>query len=340
MDLPKCFGKAISRGNAPHQVPLRRIASRQTGGPPLSETSAKPIWKRDFSGWRTDLRAIVEHPNWERTILTIIVLNAVTLGLETSGTVMAQVGPFLLALNYIFLSIFVVEIAARLIAHGMSFWRDPWSVFDFLVVGVALIPATESLSGLRALRILRVLRLISAVPSMRRVVAGLFAAIPGMTAVVLLLALIFYVFSVMATMLYGETFPQYFGTIGESAYSLFQIMTLESWSQGIVRPVLEVHPLAWLFFIPFILVTSFAVLNLFIGIIVDSMQEKARERMEALQEQSLADVESQREAAGQEHDWEAREFGNMLEELRAVRAEVSALRARLEVDNSDDSKGS
>jgi len=295
----------------------------------LSETSAKPAWQRGVPEWRARLRALVDHPTWERVILTIIVLNAVTLGLETSDSVMAQVGPLLLVLDGIFLTIFVFEIALRLIAHGARFWRDPWSVFDFLVVAVALVPATESLSGLRALRILRVLRLISAVPSMRRVVSGLFRAIPGMSAVVALLALIFYVFSVMATMLYGDTFPQYFGTIGESAYSLFQIMTLESWSQGIVRPVLEVHPLAWLFFIPFILMTSFAVLNLFIGIIVDSMQEQARERLEALQEQSHADAEHTLSAVDKEHDWQAKEFRKVLEELRSVRTEVASLRAQL-----------
>ncbi len=307
---------------------------------PLTETSAKPVWKRDMSEWRMRLRAVVDHPAWERTILTIIVLNAVTLGLETSDTVMARVGPLLLALDKIFLSIFVVEIAARLIGHGARFWRDPWSVFDFSVVAVALVPATESLSGLRALRILRVLRLISAVPSMRRVVSGLFRAIPGMTAVVMLLALIFYVFSVMATMLYGDTFPEYFGTIGESAYSLFQIMTLESWSQGIVRPVLEVHPLAWLFFIPFILMTSFAVLNLFIGIIVDSMQEQARERLEALQEQSHADAEQTLSAVDKEHDWQAREFSKVIEELKTVRSEVAALRAQLDSGKSGGSSES
>ncbi|RIA55248.1 ion transporter [Dichotomicrobium thermohalophilum] len=296
----------------------------------MSETSAKPAWKRDASEWRARVRTLVDHPAWERTILTIIILNAVTLGLETSDSVMGQVGPLLLALDAIFLTIFVVEIAARLIAHGARFWRDPWSVFDFSVVAVALIPATESLSGLRALRILRALRLISAVPSMRRVVTGLFAAVPGMTTVVMLLALIFYVFSVMATMLYGDTFPQYFGTIGRSAYSLFQIMTLESWSESIVRPVLDVHPMAWLFFIPFILVTSFAVLNLFIGIIVDSMQEQARERLEALQEQGIVDVESQRQAAEEEHDWQAQEFRKLMEELKSVRAEVASLRAQLD----------
>jgi voltage-gated sodium channel len=295
----------------------------------LTETSDKSLWKGDVSVVRPRLRALVEHPGWEKTVLTIIVLNAITLGLETSGTAMAYAGTLLKTLDSIFLTIFVFEIALRLLAHGARFWRDPWSVFDFFVVAVALIPATESLSGLRALRILRVLRLISAVPSMRRVVSGLFRAIPGMGAVVMLLSLIFYVFSVMATMLYGENFPQYFGTIGESAYSLFQIMTLESWSQGIVRPVLEVHPLAWLFFIPFILMTSFAVLNLFIGIIVDAMQEQARERLEALQEQSHADAEQTLSAVDKEHDWQAREFRKVLEELRSVRSEVASLRTQL-----------
>ena len=296
----------------------------------MSETSAKPRWTSNASPWRRRLRALVDHPAWERTILTIIVFNAITLGLETSDSVMERVGPLLLTLDTIFITIFVIEITVRLIAHGARFWRDPWSVFDFIVVAIALIPATESLSGLRALRILRVLRLISAVPSMRRVVSGLFRAIPGMGAVVALLALIFYVFAVMATMLYGDSFPEYFGTIGESAYSLFQIMTLESWSQGIVRPVLEVHPLAWLFFIPFILMTSFAVLNLFIGIIVDSMQEQARERLEALQGEGMMGAEGQRQAMDEEHDWQASEFRKLMEELKGVRAEVASLRAELD----------
>ena len=295
----------------------------------MTETSVKPVCSRD-ANFRTRLRALVDHPMWERTILSIIVLNAITLGLETSDSVMAQVGPLLLALDSIFLTIFVFEIALRLVAHGARFWRDPWSIFDFLVVTVALVPATESLSGLRALRILRVLRLISAVPSMRRVVSGLFRAIPGMGAVLMLLSLIFYVFSVMATMLYGDNFPQYFGTIGESAYSLFQIMTLESWSESIVRPVLDEHPMAWLFFIPFILMTSFAVLNLFIGIIVDSMQEQARERLEAMQEQSHTDAEQTLSAVDKEHDWQAAEFRKLMDELKTVRTEVTSLRAQLD----------
>ena len=336
-DLAKmrCQGDITVRHTMPDAVILGPCVTPEDQ--PLSGTSAKPVWKRDVSSWRARLRSLVEHPSWERVILAIIILNAVTLGLETSDSVVARVGPLLKTLDTIFLTIFVVEIATRLIAHGARFWRDGWSIFDFFVVAVALVPATESLSGLRALRILRALRLISSVPSMRRVVTGLFAAIPGMSTVVMLLALIFYVFSVMATMLYGDSFPEYFGTIGRSAYSLFQIMTLESWSEEIVRPVLEVHPFAWLFFIPFILMTTFAVLNLFIGIIVDSMQEQARERLEALQEQSHADAEQQLETVDKEHDWQAREFRKVIDELKTMRAEVSALRAQLDAGKDESS---
>jgi voltage-gated sodium channel len=135
-------------------------------------------------------------------------------------------------------------------------------------------PATGNLSVLRALRILRVLRIVGMVPSLKRVVGGLVAALPGMGSILLLLTLVFYVFSVMATKLYGASFPEWFGSIPASAYSLFQIMTLESWSMGIVRPVMEVHPMAWAFFLPFIACRPpFTVLNLFIGIIVSAMQE-------------------------------------------------------------------
>ncbi|MEL7447314.1 MAG: ion transporter, partial [Pseudomonadota bacterium] len=128
-------------------------------------------------------------------------------------------------------------------------------------------------SVLRALRILRALRLLSVVPSMRRVIVGLFSAIPSIGTVIVMLSLLFYISAVMATNLFGDVFPQWFGSLGASLYSLFQIMTLESWSMGIVRPVMEIYPYAWAFFVPFILLTSFIVLNLFIGVIVNAMSE-------------------------------------------------------------------
>ena len=237
------------------------------------------------------IRALVTSRGWEAFIVALILINAVVLGLMTSQTVMAAIGPVLAFADEAILAIFAIEILLRISVFRLRFFTDPWSLFDFFVVAIALVPATRELSVLRSLRILRVLRLISVVPSLRRVVGGLVAALPGMASIVFLMALIFYVFSVMATSLYGATFPDWFGSIGASAYSLFQIMTLESWSMGIVRPVMEVHPLAWIFFVPFIMVTAFAVLNLFIGIIVSGMQqdveaEASRSRDALLEEQT------------------------------------------------------
>jgi len=167
----------------------------------------------------------------------------------------------------------VSELVAKIYAYRGRFFLNGWNIFDFLIVGISLVPAGQGLSALRALRILRVLRVISVAPSLRRVVEGFVTALPGMGSVFLLMALIFYVGSVIATKLFADSFPQWFGTLGQSAYSLFQIMTLESWSMGIVRPVMEVYPLAWAFFIPFIMVTTFAVVNLLVGLIVNSMQD-------------------------------------------------------------------
>jgi voltage-gated sodium channel len=211
------------------------------------------------------------------TVIGVIVVNAVVLGLETSETAMAAAGPLLIGIDRLCLAIFTVEIALKLVAHGGRFFRSGWNVFDFVIVGIALVPAGEGLSVLRALRILRVLRVISVAPRLRRVVEGFVRAIPGMGSVFLLMALVFYIGAVMSTKLFGETFPQWFGTLGDSAYSLFQIMTLESWSMGIVRPVMEVYPYAWAFFVPFILVTTFAVVNLLVGLIVNSMQDAHHE---------------------------------------------------------------
>ncbi len=214
-------------------------------------------------------------------ILGVIIFNAIILGLETSDTLMAQAGGLIKALDRVCLVIFVVEILLKLFAHRLNFFRNGWNVFDFLIVGIALLPGTGGLSVLRALRILRVLRVISVAPRLRRVVEGFVSALPGMGSVFLLMAIIFYIGSVMATKLFGDSFPEWFGTLGLSAYSLFQIMTLESWSMGIVRPVMEVFPAAWLFFVPFIMVTTFAVVNLLVGLIVNSMQEAHAEETNA-----------------------------------------------------------
>ena len=227
------------------------------------------------------LAILLESPRVANFIIAVIVVNAITLGLETSRIAMEAAGPIIEMIDRICLSIFVTEILAKLIAHRFRFFRNGWNVFDFMIVGVALMPGGAGLSVLRALRILRVLRVISVAPSLRRVVEGFVTALPGMGSVFMLMALIFYIGSVMATKLFASSFPQWFGNLGSSAYSLFQIMTLESWSMGIVRPVMEVYPYAWMFFVPFIMVTTFAVVNLLVGLIVNSMQDAHAEESNA-----------------------------------------------------------
>ncbi|WP_417603881.1 ion transporter [Primorskyibacter flagellatus] len=222
---------------------------------------------------RVRVGTLIDRRSVQNFILGVILFNAVILGLETSAPLMARFGDLIHALDQICLSIFVIEIGMKLFARGPAFFRNGWNVFDFVIVGISLIPAAQGLSVLRALRILRLLRVLSVTPSLRRVVEGLMSALPGMGSVFLLTGLIFYIGAVMATKLFGAIFPEWFGTLAKSAYSLFQIMTLESWSMGIVRPVMEVYPYAWAFFVPFILVTTFTVVNLVVGLIVNSMQD-------------------------------------------------------------------
>ncbi len=232
-----------------------------------------------------------ESDRFQYAITILIIVNAIILGAETSPTMVANYGEVLELLDKTILFVFIVEISAKLIYRGFGFFRNGWNVFDFLVVGIALAPATGPFAIVRALRILRVLRLLSVIPQMRTVVQAFLSAIPGMLSIVALILLIFYVSAVLATNLYGTDFPAWFGHIGRSMYSLFQIMTLESWSMGIVRPVMELHPYAWIFFVPFILLTSFAVINLFIGVIVDSMQTQHRQVATELKSESQSIAE-------------------------------------------------
>lgn len=256
----------------------------------------------------TALRTFLESRNFQGFIIAVIVINAITLGLETSPTVMSAAGGFLLALDRAALGVFVIEILLKLIAYRHRFFNSGWNVFDFIIVAITLAPTGEGMAVLRSLRILRALRLVSVVPSMRKVVNALLRAIPGMTSVLTLLLLVFYVSAVMSTKLFGADFPDWFGSIGASFYTLFQVMTLESWSMGIVRPVMDVHPLAWIFFVLFILLTTFAVLNLFIAIVVDAMT--VVEHTEQTETRALVSTD----------------HNALMSEMRALRAEIAALR--------------
>ena len=245
---------------------------------------------------RQQLSDFLDRPQVQYAIIAVIVVNAIVLGMETSQTLMAAAGPLIIGIDKACLAIFTVEIAAKLFARGGKFFRSGWNLFDFAVVAISYVPDAGGLSVLRALRILRVLRLVSVMPRLRRVIEGFLSAVPGMASVFGLMALIFYIAAVISTKLFGASFPDWFGTLGRSAYSLFQIMTLESWSMGIVRPVMEVYPYAWVFFVPFILVTTFAVVNLVVGLIVNSMQDAHAEEevaaTEAYREEIVARLEA------------------------------------------------
>ena len=230
---------------------------------------------------RARLSAFLDRPAVRNFITAVILFNAVLLGLETMPDVMATAGPLIRALDKICLAIFVVELVGKMIAYGRRFWGDGWNLFDTAIVGIAILPGSGAFSVLRALRILRVLRIVSVFPRLRRVVEGLVTALPSMGSVFVLMGIIFYIGAVMATTLFGAAFPEWFGNLPRSGYTLFQIMTLESWSMGVVRPVMEIFPYAWAFFVPFILMTTFAVVNLLVGLVVNSMQDAHAEESNA-----------------------------------------------------------
>jgi voltage-gated sodium channel len=269
---------------------------------------------------RARVARLVASARFQQAVTALILLNAITLGLETSATVMAAYGPVLEATDSALLWLFTAELALRILAFRGRFLRDPWGIFDLVVIGIAWAPASGDLAVLRSLRVLRVLRLLSVVPSLRNVVEAMLAALPGMGSIVLLMGLMFYVSGVMAAKLFGESMPEKFGTLGDSVFTLFQLMTLEGWVEDIVKPAMENHPGALLFFIPFIVISTFVVLNLFLGVIVESIQtlREARESADAKAAQAATDA-----AASAAHA----DSQMLMSEVRALRSEIAALRA-------------
>lgn len=287
---------------------------------------------------RANIERLVSAPAFDRLIIALIILNAATLGLETSPSFMARYGEIAGALDFAILLVFTIEVALRIYAYRLGFFRTAWGWFDLIVVVVSYLPSLSGLSALRVFRVFRLFRLISMVPKMRRVIDGFFAALPGMGGVVAVLGLIFYVSAVITTQIFGQadfsTLPEgvteedvavmreLYGTMGASFFTLFQLMTLEDWAGGIVLPTMKVFPNALLFFIPYIVVTAFAVLNLFIGIIVDGMQDDREQQVEEEAAERKQEAERLRR---QDIAREDRRFEEVLEELRAVKLELAAL---------------
>lgn len=261
------------------------------------------------NGITARLTAFVESAVFRNSIMVVILINALALGLVTLPFEARWFIDILPLIDQIVIAIFLVELVLRLIAYRLRFFTSGWNWFDLIVILVSVVPMAGSFSVLRSLRILRAFRLFSVMPQMRKVVEALLNAIPGMGAVIAVLALMFYVSSVMATKLFALTNPDRFGTLGDSAFSLFQVMTLEGWAADLALPVMEFHPWAWAFFLVFIVLTSFAILNLFIAIIVDSLQSKH------------FDADEQRDAEVGE------DVVELQSEIAGLRGEIAALTA-------------
>ncbi|MFO1495315.1 MAG: ion transporter [Lysobacterales bacterium] len=259
------------------------------------------------------LQRLLESTRFQAFIIAVIVLNAITLGFETDAGMIERHGELLHWFDRVALLIFTVEIVLKLIVYRLRFFRDPWNVFDFIIVAIALVPASGAFSVLRAMRILRALRLVSMVQSMRRVVAALLSALPGMGSIITLLTLVLYIAAVMGTKLFAATSPEYFGSLGKTLFTLFQVMTMEGWAD-IARDIMAVQPWAWVFFLVFIMVSTFTVLNLFIAVVVNAMQENVAADLKAEQEAEAAGAHDEREL--------------ILSELRALRASVDRLQQR------------
>jgi len=223
------------------------------------------------------VKKLVDSQWFQNFIIGLIIINGITMGLETSKDIVEQFGTILHVFDKLVITIFTIEIVLRIYVHRISFFKDAWSLFDFVIVAISLAPTGGGFEIFRVLRVFRLFRLVTVIPQMRKIVLALVSVIPGMASIAGLLSLLFYIFAIMSVQLFGETFPAWFGTLGDAFYTLFQIMTLESWSMGIARPVMEVYPLAWLFFVPFIFVVTFIMINLIIAVVVDAMNDLKEE---------------------------------------------------------------
>ncbi len=265
-------------------------------------------------GRRGDIERFMSRPFIQHMLITLIIVNAAILGIETNPEIMASIGKELILLDHAILWVFIAEIVLLIAARGWHFFKDLWCIFDFLVVAIALVPATGSLSVLRALRVLRILRLINKIESMRRVVSALLGSLPGLGSVFGLVLIVFYVSGVIATNMYSAEFPKRFGTLGMSFYTLFQVMTLKGWSKEIARPIMAIYPSAWIFFLIFIFISTFIVVNLFVAVIVDSINS----------------IKHHEENKGNEHKEE-----DVAANIRALRQEIAELKTMIKSNTND-----
>ena len=263
---------------------------------------------------QTNVRRFVEHRWFQKFIVGLIILNSVLIGLETSPRYMNAFGYYIDQIDRIILFVFVLEMLLKLYAYGLNFFKSAWNLFDGIVILVSVIPSIgASFAVLRALRILRTLRLLKNIPKLKIIIESLLHAIPSIGWIGVLLVIIFYIFAVIGNNLFGAAYPEYFGSLTDTFYTLFQIMTLESWSSNIARPIIDDHPFATIYFVVFILIATYTTLNIFIAIVVNTMNE--------LHQQSLQEEEKHiKQFVHVEHEQLIEHMDHMQQELTEIKA--------------------
>lgn len=246
-------------------------------------------------------RTIADSQRFQAFIFTVIVFNAIVLGLDTYAGLRSDVGSLLTVLNDACLGIFVVELAIRIAAYGrrpQDFFKEGWNVFDFIVIGAAFVPGLrQNATLLRLVRLLRVVRLVSVLPELRVLIAGMGRALPPIGSMGVLALLFLYVYGMLGWILFGDELPERWGNIGEAMLTLFTVFTLEGWND-VLYQAQEVHSWSWIFFISFVLLASLLIINILIAIIINAMEE-ARE---AEQREDVERLRREAEEAGGEYD--------------------------------------
>ena len=263
------------------------------------------------------MNVLEEALHWKHTqkiITFVIILNAAVLGILTDRTLSAEEVLFLEAVDKACLVIFTVELIAKLLVYRRSFWSEGWNIFDFVIVLSSIVFISSSISVIRAFRIFRLLKALAEFPELQILVSSMLKAIPSMTWALLLLFIVFYIFAVFGSTMYGDAFPELFGDIGGSMFTLFQVMTFESWATAVARPIMATYSYAWVYFLVFILLTAVTLLNVMVGIVVEAVSSIA----EAVkQEQAAAAGETALPEDSSDEEREAK-IRKHLEEIEAL----------------------
>lgn len=260
---------------------------------------------------------------FKNTIVLIILINSIVLGLITSEAIYAKFGELLEFILSACVVIFTVEITLRIIAKGWRFFLNGWNIFDFLLITMALMPETGAAITFRVFRVLRALRMVSSMKKLRHIVSAILVSAPHVFWAAVLEIIIFYIFGIMGQNLFHEAFPQWFGTLGETVYTLFQVTTLESWSMGIARPVMKVYPWAWMYFVPFVMISSYIVLNVVVGVVVNATSDISEDDNISMKDKIKAKKVTNTELS---------------EQINELKEHILRLEAKLEENKKDESK--